>query len=245
MHARATILPLTLDRVTYAHGGTVLIDGISTVIGASSRTIILGPNGAGKSLLLRLCHGLIAPTAGAVRWAGADTLGRSDVARRQAMVFQRPVLLRRSALANITYALSLQGRLGRAERLARAHEALAGVGLAHVAQRPAHVLSGGEQQRLAIARAAALKPDVLFLDEPTASLDPGACRAIEDAIRAIDAAGTKIIMTTHDLGQARRLADEVLFLCHGRLLEHTPADEFFESPRTPQAAAFLRGDIVG
>ncbi|MBB4017854.1 tungstate transport system ATP-binding protein [Chelatococcus caeni] len=245
MHARATILPLTLDRLTYARGGETLIDGISATIGPSSRTVVLGPNGAGKSLLLRLCHGLIAPTNGAVRWAGADAFGRQDVARRQAMVFQRPVLLRRSALANITYALSLQGRLGRSERPARARDALASVGLAHVAERPARVLSGGEQQRLAIARAAALKPDVLFLDEPTASLDPGACRAIEDAIRAIDAAGTKIIMTTHDLGQARRLADEVLFLCRGRLMEHTPAGEFFERPRTPQAAAFLRGDIVG
>jgi len=244
MHARATILPLSLDRVTYARGGETLIDGISVTIGSSSRTVVLGPNGAGKSLLLRLCHGLVAPTDGAVRWAGADAFGRHDTAGRQAMVFQRPVLLRRSALANITYALALQGRLERGERDARAREALASVGLAHVAKRPARVLSGGEQQRLAIARAAALEPDVLFLDEPTASLDPGASRAIEDAIRAIDAAGTKIIMTTHDLGQARRLAEEVLFLCRGRLMEHTPAGEFFEHPRTPQAAAFLRGDLV-
>ncbi|APF38011.1 ATP-binding cassette domain-containing protein [Chelatococcus daeguensis] len=244
MHARATILPLSLDRVTYARGGETLIDGISVTIGSSSRTVVLGPNGAGKSLLLRLCHGLVAPTDGAVRWAGADAFGRRDTAGRQAMVFQRPVLLRRSALANITYALALQGRLERGERDARAREALASVGLAHVAERPARVLSGGEQQRLAIARAAALEPDVLFLDEPTASLDPGASRAIEDAIRAIDAAGTKIIMTTHDLGQARRLAEEVLFLCRGRLMEHTPAGEFFEHPRTPQAAAFLRGDLV-
>lgn len=244
MHARATILPLSLDRVTYARGGETLIDGISVTIGSSSRTVVLGPNGAGKSLLLRLCHGLVAPTDGAVRWAGTDAFGRRDTAGRQAMVFQRPVLLRRSALANITYALALQGRLERGERDARAREALASVGLAHVAERPARVLSGGEQQRLAIARAAALEPDVLFLDEPTASLDPGASRAIEDAIRAIDAAGTKIIMTTHDLGQARRLAEEVLFLCRGRLMEHTPAGEFFEHPRTPQAAAFLRGDLV-
>jgi tungstate transport system ATP-binding protein len=158
------------------------------------------------------------------------------------MVFQRPVLLRRSALANIVYALKV-ARVPRAERERLAFEALEGVGLLHLAQRPARVLSGGEQQRLALARAWALHPEVLFLDEPTASLDPSATREIERVIQAFDAAGTKIIMATHNLGQARRLGDEVLFIHQGRLVERAPVDEFFSRPASPEAAAFVKGEL--
>jgi tungstate transport system ATP-binding protein len=158
------------------------------------------------------------------------------------MVFQRPVLLRRSALANIMYALKV-ARVARAERARLAAEALESVGLAHLAQRPARVLSGGEQQRLALARAWALHPEVLFLDEPTASLDPSATREIERVIQAFDAAGTKIIMATHNLGQVRRLGDEVLFIHQGRLVEQAPVEQFFSQPVSPEAASFVKGEL--
>jgi tungstate transport system ATP-binding protein len=240
MHGPASILPLRVEGLTYVVGGKAFVDGVSFEIDRGRKTVILGPNGAGKSLTLRLCHGLIAPASGSVRWSGADIRnGR----KRHAMVFQRPVLLRRSALANLLHALSVSSH-GRRERRARANSALARFGLAALARRPARVLSGGEQQRLAMARAWALRPEVLFLDEPTAALDPAATRAVEEMIAAFHAEGTAIVMTTHDLGQARRLADEVLFLHRGRLLEQTPADEFFARPRSEPARAFVKGELV-
>lgn len=238
VHAPASILPLALDRVCYGVGATRIIDNISCTFDSGLRSVILGSNGAGKSVLLRLCHGLLRPTAGAVRWQGVF---RGDPAQRQAMVFQRPVMLRRSALANVAYGLKLAG-VARAERNRRAAELLDRVGLGALAERPARVLSGGEQQRVALARAWALEPEVLFLDEPTASLDPAATRAVEAVIAAIHAAGAKIVMTTHNLGQARRLADEILFLDRGRLVERAPTSRFFASPSTPEAAAFITGE---
>jgi tungstate transport system ATP-binding protein len=226
------ILPFALQDVSYLH----IIKPLSLEIIPGPSTIVLGANGAGKSVLLRLMHGLLAPSSGAIRWSSPDA------ARRQAMVFQRPVLLRRSALDNVVYALKLAG-VPRAERRRQALEALDSVGLASLAPRPARVLSGGEQQRLALARAWALHPEVLFLDEPTASLDPTATREVERVIQAFDAAGTKIIMATHNLGQARRLGDEVLYLHQGRVLERAPVDLFFSKPATPEAAAFIKGEL--
>ena len=244
------ILPLELEGVVFEAGGRKLIHDLDARLEAGPRTIVLGPNGAGKSLLLRLCHGLLRPSRGRISWHGqaegsgqpASGLDR-DTRRRQAMVFQRPVLLRRSALANVAYPLALRG-LPRGEARARAAEALTRAGLDGLANRPARVLSGGEQQRLALARAWVTEPEILFLDEPTASLDPAATRAVEDLVLQIHQAGTKIVMTTHDLGQARRLADEVLFLHHGHLIEQGPAEAFFATPRSPEAAAFIRGDLV-
>lgn len=243
MHAPATILPLELDQVGFAVAGQNLLRGISTRLDAGTRTVIMGPNGAGKSLLLRLCHGLLSPTEGAVRWRGTAASDARLLRRRQAMVFQRPVLLRRSALANVRYVLALAGTK-RPLRDKRARESLALFGLEAIAGRPARVLSGGEQQLLALARAWAAGPSVLFLDEPTASLDPAATLAVEQAVAAFHAAGTKIVMTTHDIGQARRLADEVLFLARGRLIERAPAPQFFEAPSSPEARAFLAGELV-
>jgi tungstate transport system ATP-binding protein len=202
--------------------------------------MVLGPNGAGKSLLLRLCHGLISPSSGWILWNGLDV---GVVRQYQAMVFQRPVLLRRTVAANIRYALSVRG-VPRRQRRALVSEALEQAGLLELAARPARVLSGGEQQRLALARAWALKPQVLLLDEPTASLDPAATQAVEALLGRIHQTGTSIIMTTHDLGQARRLADEVLFLHRGGLLEHGPAAEFFNKPQSQEAAAFLEGRLL-
>lgn len=233
------ILPLRLRDVSFAAGGRAIIDGISLEIQAGPSTIILGANGAGKSVLMRLMHGLLEPSAGSVEWNAAEHPGAP---RKQAMVFQRPVMLRRSAQANVAYAVKVAG-IPRAEREPMVRESLEGVGLAHLARRPARVLSGGEQQRLALARAWALHPEVLFLDEPTASLDPSATREIETVIRAFDAAGTKIVMATHNLGQARRLGDEILFIDQGRLVERAPVEQFFLKPQSAQAAAFIKGEL--
>ena len=158
------------------------------------------------------------------------------------MVFQRPVLLRRSALANVMYALALAG-VPRGERVERAMAALSTVGLEGSAQHAARILSGGEQQRLALARIWALRPEVLFLDEPTANLDPGATHEIEKIIGALHAAGTKIVMVTHNLGQAHRLGDEILFLHEGRLVERAPADDFLKRPASTEAARLLEGEL--
>ncbi len=235
----ASILPLSLTDVAYESGGQPIIAGVSLAIEAGPSTIILGANGAGKSVLMRLMHGLLQPTAGSVRWSEPDI---ASLRRRQAMVFQRPVMLRRSALANVMYALKL-ANIAASEREAQALAALDEVGLRHLAQRPARVLSGGEQQRLALARAWALHPEVLFLDEPTANLDPAAAREIETVIKAFDAAGTKIVMATHNLGQARRLGDEVIYLQAGRVVERAPIEQFFARPATADAAAFMKGEL--
>jgi len=231
------MLPLTLHQVCFAIEGKTIIDRVSMELTEGPRTVILGPNGAGKSVLMRLCHGLLAPTSGSITWRGAVN-GR----RRQAMVFQRPVMLRRSAVANIIYGLKLAGVSPRECEL-RARDVLEAVGLASLAERPARVLSGGEQQRLALARAWALGPEVLFLDEPTANLDPGATREVEFLIGQIRVGGTKVVMTTHNLGQAKRLGDEILFLNQGRLAERAPVDQFFAKPVSAEAEAFIRGEL--
>jgi tungstate transport system ATP-binding protein len=233
------MLPLALERVGFAAGGRAILTDIDLVIEAGARTVILGPNGAGKSVLMRICHGLLAPTSGNVRWAHPEKPGEP---RRQAMVFQRPVLLRRSALGNLTFALAVAGVPGN-EREGRARLALDRVGLASFADRPARVLSGGEQQRLALARAWMTEPEVLFLDEPTANLDPGATREIESIVQSIHASGTKVVMITHNLGQAQRLGDEVLFVDRGRIAERAPVERFFRNPATADAEAFLKGEL--
>jgi len=238
-NARASLLPLRLDDVAFEVGARRIIRGISTTFDAGPRTVILGPNGAGKSVLLRLCHGLLLPTSGSIGWNAPEPRGGP---RRQAMVFQRPVMLRRSALGNVMYALRHAG-VPRAERRQRALVALRKVGLEDWAGHAARVLSGGEQQRLALARVWAISPEILFLDEPTASLDPGATHEIENVIVALHAAGTKIVMVTHNLGQAHRLADEILFVHEGCLVERAPAERFLKRPASREAARFLEGEL--
>jgi len=239
MSGIAPLLPLRLENVSYDAAGKRLVDGIDLALDCGPRTVVLGPNGAGKSVLLRLCHGLLRPTTGRVRFNGPEMV---DGRRRHAMVFQRPVMLRRSALANVAYGLMLAG-VPRREGLRAAHEALERVGLLHCAARPARVLSGGEQQRLALARAWALRPELLLLDEPTANLDPSATQAIESAIQSMHVAGVKIVLITHNLGQARRLGDEIVFLAGGRIVEHAPVDRFLRAPASPAAAAFIKGEL--
>lgn len=223
---------LELQALSLNETGVRIIEGITLKVSRGS-TAILGPNGAGKSTLLRLMHGLLRPSAGRIDWPQPLT---------QAMVFQRPVMLRSTVLANIEYGLRLRGRPATEQR-ERARAALARVGLPELAGRQARRCSGGEQQRIALARAWALEPQVLFLDEPTASLDPASSREVERIIREIAAAGTKIVMTTHNLGQARRLAEEVVFLEGGRLLEQTPTADFFTQPQTLAARDFIREEF--
>jgi tungstate transport system ATP-binding protein len=183
--------------------------------------------------------GLTPVNSGLITWGGRET---SDP-RHRAIMFQRPVMLRRSAGANVRYALAAAG-VPRSRRHERATALLAEVGLAGFDRRPARRLSGGEQQRLALARALAREPSILFLDEPAASLDPAATKAIEDIARTASARGVKIVMSTHDLGQAKRLAGNVVLLHRGRLIENTPAAQFFTAPRTEEARKFVAGELL-
>ena len=231
------IFPLRAQGLAVTLGGHAAIVEANLSIDGPGRVVVLGANGAGKSVLLRLLHGLVAPTKGTILWAG-----HSARPRAQAMVFQRPVMLRRSAIANVEYALDVNG-VGGEEARRRAADALERVGLSAVAARQARVLSGGEQQRVALARAWALRPRLIFLDEPTASLDPAAATEVERIVGEIHAAGTTIVMTTHNLGLARRMADEVVFLHAGRITEQTPARRFFQSPASREATEFLKGEL--
>ena len=235
--AERAVFPLAARGVSITLGGHRALDGVDLDLPEPRSLAVLGANGAGKSVLLRVLHGLLPPDAGAITWGG-----RTERPREQAMVFQRPVMLRRSALANVEYALAVNG-IAEPARIGAAREAIERVGLAHLADRPARVLSGGEQQRLALARAWALKPRVLFLDEPTASLDPAAATEVESVMRQIRLAGTAIVLTTHTLGLARRAADEIVFLHEGRITERTPAERFFRSPQSNEAERFLQGEL--
>jgi tungstate transport system ATP-binding protein len=235
------ILPIRGEGLVFERGGRRILEHIDIEIDGTATLVLIGPNGAGKSLLVRVLAGLVVPTAGEVTWAGARPDRRR--APKVGFVFQRPVLLRRSALANVEYALAAAG-VARSERSRRAHAALERARLAHLARSPARVLSGGEQQLLSIARALATAPDILILDEPTSHLDPAATTAIESLIGAARLEGTGVVLITHDLGQARRLADEVVFLHHGRIIERTPIAAFLAQPASPEAQAFMRGEIV-
>jgi tungstate transport system ATP-binding protein len=236
----ATALPRALGEardLVYRIPGATLIDHVNLSLPRGTLTVVMGANGAGKSLLLRLMHGLLSPSSGQVLWDGRplDMASR----RRQAMVFQRPVLLRRSVAANLRFVLGLRGG-----DPARVQELLVMAGLADRARQPARLLSGGEQQRLCLARALALNPQVLFLDEPTANLDPASTAAIEATVRQVSATGTKVVFVTHDLAQARRLADDVVFLERGRVAEHRPAPSFFERPDSAPARDYLDGRLT-
>ena len=199
-------------------------------------TMIMGPNGSGKSLLLKLLHRLIQPTSGRIDWGGDAP---EQATSRQALVFQKPVLLRRSVAANIDFVLKARGK-----QADRRDALLEHAGLAHKASQPARLLSGGEAQRLALARALATDPEVLFLDEPTASLDPASVLVIEKIVSEARARGVRIIFVTHDMGQARRMADDVVFLHRGRIAEHCAAAEFFPEPRSAAARDYLNGILV-
>jgi tungstate transport system ATP-binding protein len=217
-------------------GRVTALSGIDLRVAAGERLALIGANGSGKSTLLRVLHGLVQPSAGS-RWC--------DGALRQAMVFQRPHMLRASAATNIALGLWMAGRPWQRARR-DAVDALTRVGLAHAAQRNARTLSGGQQQRLALARAWSLAPDVLFLDEPTASLDPHAKRDVEALMAAFAEGGTTLVFASHNLGQVKRLATRVVYVEQGRLLADLPVHDFFNGPLlarvSPAAALFLQGE---
>lgn len=239
MRAPASDLPLVLEDVTLRAREVTILDRVSLTFAAGAPTMLVGPNGSGKSSLMRVAMGLVPASGGRVSYGG-----RTDVPpTRRAIVFQRPVMLRRSAAGNLTYALAAAG-MKRAERGAAAQELLDRVGLSALSERPARRMSGGEQQRLAIARALAKHPEILFLDEPTASLDPAATKATEDIIRTIAGQGIKIVMATHDLGEARRLGGEIVLMNRGRIVEAADTQTFFTSPKTDAARRFVAGELL-
>jgi tungstate transport system ATP-binding protein len=238
MRAPATDLPIRFAEVSVRAGALTILDRITLVLAAGPPTVLIGPNGSGKTTLIRVAMGLTAPASGSVTWGGREHVAPE----RRAIMFQRPVMLRRSAAGNLRYALAAAG-CPRPQREQRAAELLALVSLNGLSARPARRLSGGEQQRLALARALAREPDVLFLDEPTASLDPAATKAVEDVIRTVAARGIKVVMSTHDLGQAKRLAGEVVLLNRGSIVE-SGGPEVLSAPKTPQARRFLAGELL-
>ena len=233
------ILPLTLAEITVRRAGRMILGPLDLSVEAGGALVVLGPNGSGKSTLLRVCHGITRASSGDAQWA----VDRVTADLAQAFVFQTPILLRRSTLENVTYPLTLRGERKRAAR-DRAISMLHEVGLQDAAHLRASVLSGGEKQKLALARALVTRPEVLFLDEPTASLDGRSTREIETILAAAQAQGTKLVMATHDLGQARRIAAQVVFLLNGKIVETSAAEPFFNAPQTLAARAFLKGDIV-
>ncbi len=224
MNTASSLLPLRVRDLSLTINGSTLLSNISFELPEGGCTALIGPNGSGKTLLLRLCHGLLAPSSGSIHWGAADL---SPTNQFQAMVFQSPALLNRSVRANIEYALKLRG-MPRAQRHQLGDEAMRLCGIEAIADRNTRVLSGGERQKLAIARAWVTQPQVLLMDEPTSELDPVATREIEAMIRLFAAQGVRVLLSTHDMNQVRHLADEVLFLHQGRLQTHLPVQEFFD-----------------
>jgi len=242
------ILPLSLHGVGLFRDGKRVLKDIdcrfeTRTEDAPGKTFIVGPNGAVKSLLLKICQGLAPPDEGRVIWSGQGAKDPDTVKKRQAMVFQRPVLLRRSTQANIDFALALRG-VPRSERSDRVQALLKQTGLSRLAKTPARALSFGEQQRLALARALAVEPELLYLDEPTASLDPASAHMVEDLVEQAVTRGTRVIMSSHDLAQTQRMADDVIFMHRGRIKERATVLDFFNAPRNDLARDFLDGKLL-
>jgi len=230
---------LSLSKAVVRRRGKIILGPVDLALNAPDITIVLGPNGAGKTTLLRVLHGVERLSSGGLSLSKPDAQARQE----QAYVFQSPIMLRRSVRANLSYPLELVGTAK--PDIAQRVEAWAErIGLADALERHAPRLSGGEKQKLALARALIREPDVLFLDEPCANLDGRSTREIETLLKEAYTKGTRIIMTTHDLGQARRMASEVVFLLAGKVHERSAADRFFTKPETSEAQAFLNGDII-
>jgi len=239
MRAQASNLPLTFLDASIVARDVIILNCVTLTVASGSPTILIGPNGSGKTTLLRAAMGIIPLSSGRITWGDRER----DRPPTRAIMFQRPAMLRRTAAANVRYALAASS-IPRAQRRERTAELLTLVGLHELGSRPARSLSGGEQQRLALARALARDPSVLFLDEPTASLDPYSTKAIEDIVRTVSARGVKVMMSTHDIGQAKRLAGDVVLLHRGRLIENSPATEFFATPHTEEARRFIAGELL-
>ena len=233
------LLPLNVVDAEVRRKGRRLIGPVSLTVEGAGVSIILGPNGSGKTTLLRLLHGLERPRGGTVTWNAPE----AEAQAAQSFVFQTPILMRRTVLDCVAYPLVLRG-MPKSKAREAAAVALSDAGLVAVKDLQAPSISGGEKQKLALARALITKPDVLFLDEPCANLDGLATRDIEASIRTVADQGMRVLMSTHDLGQARRLADQVLFMVGGRLIETSDAQTFFEAPQTAEACAFVEGRII-
>lgn len=231
------MFPIRMRGLCYRPNGRSLLDDVDLDVDGEGITLVLGPNGAGKSLLLRCLCGLIQPTAGTIDWGGG---ARPD--RDVMMVFQQPMMLRASVLDNAALALKARG-VASANRRRLAAAVLERVGLADRAKDSARQLSGGEQQRLALARAWLAEPKLLLLDEPTAALDPSATAEVERIVRQIRTDGTRILMVTHNLGQATRLGDDVVFMSGGTVREHAPTRRFFARPASDEARMFIQGEL--
>ncbi|WP_425046729.1 ATP-binding cassette domain-containing protein [Primorskyibacter sp. S87] len=233
------LMPLKVRGAVSRRQGKVLVGPVDLDFEATGVTIVIGPNGAGKTSLLRLLHGIQRLSAGTIEWS----CGIEEARQKQGFVFQSPVMMRRTVRDNIAYPLLVAGETRKRARLV-AEEWAGRVGIGEMLNQQAAVLSGGERQKLALARAFTRNPEVLFLDEPCASLDGRSTREIEALLHEATARGTRLIMSTHDMGQAKRLASEVVFLVDGKVHEAAPATQFFDSPKSSKAAAFLNGDIV-
>ena len=232
-------MSVCLQDVVVERRGKTVLGPMTLELSDAGFTMVLGPNGAGKTTLLKVLHGVERVSSGSVSWSVPSQTAREG----QAYVFQSPIMLRRSVRANLAYPLQLLG-LDKADISERVTKWAARIGLSAALDFPAPRLSGGEQQKLALARALIRRPNTLFLDEPCANLDGRSVREIEEILREAVQAGTQIIMTTHDLGQARRLADRVIFVNKGQIEEQAPATAFFNAASSLGASAFLNGDIV-
>jgi len=234
-----SILPLTLTDATAHMRGKKLVGPVSLSLAATGFTMIIGPNGAGKTTLLRLMHGLQRCTKGEVSWAVSPAQAR----HRQGFVFQSPIMMRRRVSDSLAYPLRLRG-MSKSAALEKATQCAQDFELSELLDNWAPMLSGGEKQKLSLARALITEPEILFLDEPCANLDGRATREIEGILQNVKTNGTRLVMSTHNMGQAKRLADDVVFMLHGAVHEHRNATQFFEAPITPEADAFIKGDIV-
>ncbi len=233
------ILPMTLQGGVVKRRGKTVLGPVDLTVSMRGFTIFLGPNGSGKTTLLRALHGLERLATGQIAWQ----VPLAQAQLEQAFVFQTPIMMRRSVRDNLAYPLRLNGT-SKAQATAAAEDWAERIGLSQFLDQPAPQLSGGEKQKLALARALIRTPQILFLDEPCANLDGRATREIETILKDAQASGTRILMATHDIGQAKRLADEVVFLMHGKIIESAAAATFFAGPASPQAAQLLKGDIV-
>ena len=232
-------LPLQLKEVSYASKGVTLIDAINLEVSSHGLTIILGHNGSGKSLLLKLLHGVIKPNSGEINWNQYKPLTNQYW---RTFLLQRPTFFNRSVIYNIAFVLQIAG-IPKQEHQERCEQALEICGLKEISHRKTHLLSGGEMQKLSLARAWVLHPSVILLDEPTVALDPPSVLGFESIIQNFKQTGTKVIMTTHDLSQAKRLADEIVFIDRGKILEQSEADQFFAGPASSQAQKFISGKL--
>ncbi len=233
-----SLLPIQINNLAFKTPTRNLISKINLRINSKTISVIMGPNGSGKSIFLRIIHGLITPSTGSFSFNG-ETINKA-IKKRQSMVFQKPTLLRRTVWSNLIFVDSLDKKV----EPAKCKSILKKVGLEHLINHPAQLLSGGEQQRLALARALITKPDLLLLDEPTANLDPTSISVIENIVKNASDSNVKVIFVTHDIRQARRLGSDIIFFHNGQVTEHTDTKIFFDKPFSREAKAFLDGEIM-